>query len=112
MNLEEIAALANQHDRWAHESRLLDQRPVDDGEGTPLTLEEHEMIAELARAYLSAMQREGILRDKFAGLAMQGLLAGASVDPTNLISGPQIAITAYDIAGCMMGVRAAPPVQL
>lgn len=55
---------------------------------------------------LEARQKKQALLDEFAKGAMQGLLAGISGDQFNLISGPQVAVTAYDIAACMMDERA------
>lgn len=104
MNLERVAAIANEHDR---DAAAIAQYGAAFASRT-LTREEHAEIAEIARLYLSRCQLDDIQRDKFAGLAMQGLLAGMSSDPTTLISGPQIAATAYDIAACMMDVRGVP----
>lgn len=101
MNLERVAALANEHDRDAAAIAQYGAAFA----SRSLQGAEHAEIAELARLYLSAVQRENILRDKFAGLAMQGLLSGMSSEPTTPISGPQIAVTAYDIAACMMDER-------
>lgn len=70
---------------------------------------EHEEIAEICKWYLSAVQARSTLREQYAGLAMQGLLAGMSADPFNLLSGPQIAGTAVDIADCLLAALKIPP---
>jgi hypothetical protein len=102
MNLERVAAIANQHDA---DAASIAQYGCGFTSRT-LSREEHAEIAEICRMYQSAVQRENMLLDKFAGHAMQGLLAGMSANPANLLDGAEIAATAYDIAGLMMALRA------
>lgn len=50
------------------------------------------------------------IRDWFAGLAMQGMLAATEVD-CNYPKGKDIALWSYDYADAMLAVRQAPPTK-
>lgn len=105
MTSEEIAALGTRHGNAA---AALVAAGVTYGESR-LDISEHQAIANVCNFYLSAISREHALRDKFAGVAVQGLLAGMSSDPAALISGPEVVGTAYDIADCMLDYRRTNP---
>jgi hypothetical protein len=63
------------------------------------TADEHDEIVQAVRILLRITAEQ---RAEFAKAAMQGLLAGMCVDPGNLISGPQVAATAVDMADNML----------
>lgn len=94
MNLDRIKELARQHEADAAYYPL--------SEGRTITKEEHEEIAHVFRLYLASLEHND--RRELAKAAMQGLLTGMASDPMNLISGPQIAVTAVDIADCLESV--------
>lgn len=51
-------------------------------------------------------------RDEFAARLAQGLVTAMAHDPGNLISGPQIANTAVDMADCLLEALARPKVPI